>query len=463
MKNFHRFLDALSGATLALCGLGLSNLPLIRFFKGHCAKIIACDRRDKSELSADVIKLLSNEGIELSLGENYINNIGADVIFRTPGMPFFSPELVRARNRGAIVTSEMEIFFDLCPCDIIAVTGSDGKSTTTSIISEMLKEAGRSVHLGGNIGRPLLPLIKKITAEDIAVVELSSFQLISMRRSPQIAVITNVSPNHLDIHKDMAEYIDAKKNIILHQNAFGRAVLNLDNSITNEFLNITRGRTFFFSASQKCKNGAFIFDKKIYFSQNGKEQLVMPANCIVLPGAHNLENYLAAVAALWGIVPKEIMVKVATEFKGLAHRTEFVRELHSVKYYNDSIATSPTRTIRGTLSLFPQKIILIAGGYDKNISFDELGLVVMEKVKILILMGRTAEKIERAVKGSVKYKENCLHIIRVNDMEEAVTVARSLSIPGDVVALSPACASFDLYTNFEARGDHFKQLVKTFT
>ncbi len=275
-----------------------------------------------------------------------------------------------------------------------------------------------------------------------------------------IAVVTNITPNHLDIHKDMAEYIDAKKNILLHQNAFGRTVLNLDNDITSGFTTVTRGETLLFSRRKSTENGAWLRDDGVLMmSYHGKDIPVLAAKDIFIPGTHNIENYLAAITALWGIVPPEVMVQVAKSFGGVEHRTELVRELYGVRYYNDSIASSPTRCISGTLSLFPQKIVLIAGGYDKKIPFDALGPVVVEKVKILILLGNTADKIEKAVTESTSYCKGNPEIIRVHSMEEAVQTAFERTSSGDIVSLSPACASFDLYPNFEARGKHFKQLV----
>ena len=454
-----RFFEQLRGKRIAFCGIGGSNLPLIEMFRSKGAYVIACDKKTRDQLGNRADEL-EQQGVQLYLGSDYLKNLNADIIFRTPGMRYHMPELEQARKSGVVVTSEMEVFFDLCPCKIVAVTGSDGKTTTTTILSEMLKAAGKTVHLGGNIGHPLLPEVESISPNDIAVVELSSFQLISMRKSPDIAVVTNLTPNHLDLHKDMAEYIDAKKNILLHQNAFGRAVLNLDNDITKGFASVARGETLLFSRRQPCQNGAWLReDGTLMMSYRGQETPVIKAEDILIPGAHNVENYLAAIAALWGIVSPETMVQVAKKFAGVEHRTELVRECKGVRYYNDSIASSPTRCISGTLSLFPQKIILIAGGYDKKIPFDALGPVIVDKVKLLILLGDTSDKIEQAVKNASSYCKGNPEIFRVTSMEEAVQTAASHARKGDVVALSPSCASFDLYPNFEARGRHFKQLV----
>ncbi len=458
-SKINEFFNYVNGKTVAFCGIGGSNLPLIKLFKKYGANVLACDKREREALGENA-DMAEQYGAQLRLGEDYLKNLGADIIFRTPGMKFYMPELVEAREQGTAVTSEIEVFFDLCPCKIIAVTGSDGKTTTTTVISEMLKAQGYNVHLGGNIGRPLLPDIETIKPNDIAVVELSSFQLISMRKSPDIAVVTNLAPNHLDIHKDMQEYIDSKKNIILHQNAFGKAVLNLDNDIACSFKDIARGSVYFFSRRNKPENGVYMdADGKIIFNEHGKETEIMTASDIKIPGLHNIENYLAAIAAVWGIVDTNTIVKTARTFGGVEHRAELVRELDGVKYYNDAIGTSPTRTVKGMLSLFDQKIILIAGGYDKKIPYDEMGKAVPDTVKVLILLGATADKIEAAVKAAPNYCENNPVVIRVNNMEEAVKAARENAVSGDIVAMSPASASFDMYKNFAEKGMHFKKIV----
>ena len=458
-NRIQRFFDGVKGKTIALCGIGGSNLPLIKLFKKYGANVLACDKREREALGENA-DLAEEYGAVLRLGEGYLKNLDADIIFRTPGMKYYMEELVEARNKGIIVTSEMEVFFDLCPCRIIAVTGSDGKTTTTTIISEILKASGYTVHLGGNIGRPLLPDIEIIDPEDVAVVELSSFQLISMRKSPDVAVVTNLAPNHLDIHKDMQEYIDSKKNIVLHQNAFGKAVLNLDNELSFSFRDETRGSTFFFSRRSEVENGAYMSeDGTIFMNEYGKKTEIMKAGDIKIPGLHNIENYLAAISAVWGMTDSETIRKVAENFGGVEHRSELVRILDGVRYYNDAIGTSPTRTVKGTLSLFDRKIILIAGGYDKKIPYDDMGRIVPEKVKTLILFGATADKIEAATKASPSYSQGNPVIIRVENMEQAVQTARENAVSGDIVSMSPASASFDMYKNFAEKGLHFKKLV----
>ncbi|MEE0868346.1 MAG: UDP-N-acetylmuramoyl-L-alanine--D-glutamate ligase [Ruminococcus sp.] len=452
------FFKDMCGKKVAFIGIGTSNLPLIKLFAEKGAKVIACDRKDFDSLGENGIKA-KKYGAELILGENYLSDIDADIVFRSPGTPFYKEELVALRNKGVVLTSEMEVFFDLCPCKTIAVTGSDGKTTTTTIISEFLKASGKNVHLGGNIGKPLLPEIESIRSDDYAVVELSSFQLISMRKSPDVAVVTNLAPNHLDIHKDMQEYIDSKKNIILHQNAFSKAVLNLDNEITNGFSESVRGQLAKFSVKEKLYNGAYLDGTTICYSDYGKVTEIMDYRDIKIPGMHNVENYLAAISTVWGIVDVDTIVAVARTFGGVEHRAEFVREYKGVKYYNDSIASSPTRTALGTLSLYDEKIIIIAGGYDKHIPYEPLGPVINEKVKLLILLGDTAPKIEAAVKNADNYDESKIEIVNVSNMEEAVNVAVARAESGDIVSLSPASASFGLYRNFEERGNHFKSIV----
>lgn len=457
--DIEEFYCFIKGKTVAFCGIGGSNLPLVKLFARHGALVSARDRRTREQLleTADELEGL---GVRLKLGENYLSNLEEEIIFRTPGMRYFMPELNQARVRGAAVTSEIEVFFDLCPCKIFAVTGSDGKTTTTTIMAEMLRASGKRVHLGGNIGTPLLPRIEEISPLDFAVVELSSFQLISMRRSPDVAVVTNVTPNHLDMHKDMQEYIDAKKNIILHQNAFGRSVLNADNEITKGFLDAVRGELLLFSRRERCPYGAWLSESgEIFFSHGDRDIRVMHVRDIKLPGAHNIENYLAAISALWGYVDIDTMVRVAASFGGVEHRNEFVRKLDGVSYYNDSIGTTPSRTMKGALSMYDRKIILIAGGYDKKIPFDSFGPAVVERVKTLVLMGATADKIEASVRSAPAYREGCPKIIRVSSLEQAVAVCRSEAADGDIVTLSPACASFDMFPDYETRGEEFKKLV----
>lgn len=452
------FYRSLHGKRICMLGIGRSNTPLIKSFLSRGANVCACDRRERGQLGS-VADEIESAGATLQLGEGYLDNLNFDIIFRTPGIRYTLPELDAARARGVAVTSEMEVFFEVCPCKIIAVTGSDGKTTTTTLISEILKREGKRVHLGGNIGRPLLPEIENIREDDVAVVELSSFQLISMRRSPDIAVITNISPNHLDMHKDMAEYINAKRNILLHQNASGHAVLNMDNAVTAPMAAEVRGQCLGFSSKAPVPYGCFVDSAGVLWMKDGAgKHRILHKDDILIPGAHNVENYMAATAAVWGMAKPETILGVARSFTGVEHRIELVRALDGVRYYNDSIATTPTRTMAGLRS-FTQKVILIAGGYDKHIPFDVLGPAVVEHVKCLILLGATADKIAAAVQSADGYFSDSLPILRVSSLDEAVQSARVRAESGDVVLLSPACASFDMFKDFETRGDLFKNMV----
>lgn len=457
--KLNSFYKSLHNKKVSFIGLGRSHRELLPMFASKGAIVTLRDKRTREQIGEEADKLEAL-GIKLTLGENYLENLyEEDIILRTPGMNYFTPALQQARKSGAFVTSEMELFFDLCPCKIYAVTGSDGKTTTTTVISEFLKAQGFSVFLGGNIGFPLLPRIEQIGPDDRAVVELSSFQLISMRKSPDVAVITNVAPNHLDVHKDMQEYIDAKRNIYLHQGGISRTVINADNEITASFLPEIRGEAMQFSRRITPALGCYLAeDGTLTMNDRHSVTPVLHMDEIRIPGIHNVENYLAAISAVWGEVSKENIVSVAKNFGGVEHRIEFVRELDGVTWYNDSIASSPTRTIAG-LNSFKQKLILIAGGYDKKIPFEPLAPKIIEKVKVLILMGVTAPKIEAAVTACEGYDPDQLTILHVSSMQEAVQKAREVAEKGDIVSLSPACASFDLYPDFEARGRHFKELV----
>lgn len=460
MNKVDVFFEEIKDKRIAFIGIGVSHFDLINMFLDKGLQIVVCDKKN-SEQMGEAYDILKERGACFSLGENYLDEIlKCDIVFRTPGMYYNHPELIKARALGIVITSEMEVFFELCPCKIYAISGSDGKTTTTTLISELLEKSGKVVHKGGNIGRALLPIIETINEEDVAVVELSSFQLISMRKSPHTAVITNISPNHLDVHGTMGEYIDSKKNLILHQNAFSKTVLNLDNEQTNDLSDLVRGRLVKFSRKNMPEAGAFVDTNGfICYNEYGFTTQIMLASDIRLPGVHNIENYLAAITAVWGEVSNEIIVKVAKEFSGVEHRIEFIREINGVKWYNDSIATSPTRVLAG-LNSFEQKLIIIAGGYDKRISFEPMARMVNDKVKGLILLGDTANAIEKTIMESNNYSSENIKIYRVSSMEEAVQKANELSRAGDIVSLSPACASFDMYPNFEARGLHFKELVR---
>ena len=451
----------IQGKRVAFIGAGVSHKRCIEQFVELGAQVTLCDQKKSIEDFGDYADTLRRLNVALSLGEHYTDGFaGQDIIMRTPGYEYFKPELQAAKAAGAMVTSEVELFFEFCPCEIVAVTGSDGKTTTTTLISKMFEAAGRKVFLGGNIGAALLPQLADVTPDAVAVVELSSFQLISMRRSPKVAVVTNVTPNHLDHHKDMQEYIDAKRNILLWQVPPCRAVLGYENDITRAMQSDCKGEQVWFTRLHETDRGAFLraSDDTLCYAENGVVTPVLPRAEIKLRGLHNVENLLAAIAAVWGRVPVEAMCQVGSTFTGVEHRIEPVRVLDGVTYYNDSIASSPTRTIAGLRS-FDQKIILIAGGYDKKIPYEPLAPEIIAHVKTLVLMGATGPRIEKAVREHPDFDESKLTILHADNMQHAVELARSAAQPGDVVSLSPASASFDLYLNFEVRGRDYKNIV----
>ena len=449
-SKFEEYFSSLKDKKIAVLGLGVSNRPLVRLLLEFGCDVIGCDKTPREKLDDEVLAL-EKAGCKLHVGETYLDGVEADIVFRTPGMHPANPAIEALRARGAEVTSEMEVFFELCPCTLLAVTGSDGKTTTTTLVSEMLKAAGKTVWLGGNIGTPLLPLVREMKETDYAVVELSSFQLMDMKRSPARAVITNLAPNHLDIHKDMAEYIEAKTNIFRYQDERGLLILNADNAITSGFRG--NGTTRFFSRQKEAD--VCVTDGVI--CRHGEK--VLPVGDILIPGVHNVENYMAAIAMVEGLVDDETIRHVAKTFGGVEHRIELVRVKDGVKFYNDSIASSPSRTIAGLRS-FRSKVILIAGGYDKHIPYDVLGPEICEHVKKLFLGGATGEKIRQAVISCPEYDEKKLEIVDCGSFEPAVRAAAAAAKAGDVVLMSPASAAFDQFKNFMVRGEYYKKLVK---
>ena len=453
--TFEEYLSSLQNKTVAVIGIGVSNQPLIRLLLERGIAVTACDKKNRETLGI-VAEQLEANGCRLRLGEAYLDGLTEDVIFRTPGMRPDLPQLAAAVSRGSVLTSEMEVFFEVCPCPKIAVTGSDGKTTTTTIIAELLKRAGKTVHLGGNIGHPLLAETGKMKPEDVAVLELSSFQLMTMTHSPHIAVVTNLAPNHLDVHKDFQEYIDAKENIFTHQSAKDIAVFNADNPYTLEEASRAVGRARLFSRKKELEDGVFLRGDAVIARHNGEERQVMTTADIKLPGVHNIENYMAAIAAVDGLVPDGIIRDFAREFGGVEHRIELIRTRNGVRWYNDSIASSPSRTIAG-LNSFKEKVILIAGGKDKGISYDALGPVINDHVKLLILCSATAGVIRRVTEQAANY--DGLEIVDVEDYHQAVALAGSRAQEGDVVILSPASTSFDRFANFMERGRVFKDIV----
>ena len=455
-QTIQEYLLGLSGKRIAVVGLGISNRPLVRLLLQAGLPVLACDKTPREKLDQAALDLEA-QGATLRLGPDYLENLDADVIFRTPGLHPDTPGLKAAVERGAELTSEMEAFFRVCPCPILAVTGSDGKTTTTTLIAKLLEQAGKTVWLGGNIGHPLLAEAEKIRPDDVAVLELSSFQLLTMDQSPQVALVTNLAPNHLDIHKDMDEYVTAKKNIFLAQGPADRLVLNLDNEITRGFAVEARGQVSWFSRQTRPDRGVYLRGSAICRVTQAGEQAVLDRSDLLLPGDHNVENFMAAMAAVEGLVPDEAILEVAKTFAGVAHRIERIRVKDGVTWYNDSIASSPSRTIAG-LKSFEKPVILIAGGYDKHIPYDVLGPEMLAHVKRLILTGDTAPKIRAALEQTPGYHGQ-IPIHDVQDLAAAVKLADETASAGDVVILSPASASFDHFKNFEQRGNVFRQLV----
>lgn len=453
-RDFNQFKEFINNKNVAVVGIGVSNIPLVNFLVKLGAKVTAFDKKTKDQLG-NIAEDFDNKGVKLELGEKYLDNLtGFEVVFKTPSMRIDSPALLKAKAEGAYITSEMEEFVRYCPGKIYAVTGSDGKTTTTTIISKLLIEQGYKTWVGGNIGTPLFSNIEEIEEDHMVVLELSSFQLMTMDSEIDVAVVTNLSPNHLDMHKDMDEYVDAKKNIFKFQTSRNILVINRDNAITSSFKGEAKGEVREFSIKDRLEQGAYYEGGKLFVK--GKE--VCHKDEIVITGMHNVENYLAAFIATIDDVNVDSMKKVATTFSGVAHRSEYIRTVNGVSYYNDSIASSPTRTL-ATIKAFNKKIILIAGGYDKNIPFEPLAFEGNKYIKTLIVLGATKEKII-AVFDKLKDEKGIeVPIITVNSLEEAVKKAQEIGEDRDIVALSPACASFDMFANFEVRGNMFKDIV----
>ena len=456
MTRLDSYFETLRGKQILVLGVGVSNRPLVRLLLQHGLPVTCCDKTPREKLDSEVLEL-EQAGAKLHLGEGYLDGLSGDVVFRTPGLHPDTPQIKALREGGAVITSEMEAFFQVCPCKIIAVTGSDGKTTTSTLISEFLKKQGYRVWLGGNIGTPLLDRVDQMQPEDKVVLELSSFQLMYFPFSPQTAVITNLAPNHLDIHKNMEEYITAKENIYLHQQPGDRLILNMDNEITHAFAGKAVGSVREFSRRGEPERGVFLKDGTIWRKEDSTEKILDQSD-ILLPGIHNVENYMAAILAVGDLVSDENIREVAKTFGGVEHRIELVRVKDGVRYYNDSIASSPSRTTAGLRS-FDQKVILIAGGYDKHIPFAPLGPEIISHVKTLILCGATAPKIYDAVISAPSYSPGNPRILWEDDFYEAIRLASREAKPGDVVILSPAGPAFDKFKNFAVRGKEFKKTV----
>ena len=460
-KKLVEFEEYLKGKKVAIIGMGVSNIPLLDYFYNLNTKVTIFDKKEKEQINEEAIKKINTYRFELITGENSLDKLqGFDIIFRSPSCMPNTPELVKEVERGAILTSEIEMVLKLAPCKVIGITGTEGKTTTTSIINAIINESGKKCFLGGNIGKPIFTQIKDMNKDDIVILELSSFQLSDMDISPEISIVTNIYPDHLNIHSSYEEYREAKKNIFKYQDTKGRVVLNYDNEFTRDFAKEVVGNVIFFSSKEKLNDG-YIYDdtdKTIKYCENGLRRHILKKDDIKLKGIHNYENICAALAATSSIVDIDTQIKAVKEFIGVAHRLEFVREIDGVKWYNDSIGTSPASTIAG-LNAFDENIVLLAGGSDKGLDYTEVGEAISKKVRTLILTGPTSSKIEEA---SRKAKGGeMLEICYAESMVEAVNIAKEKAIRGDIVLLSPASASFDLYKNFEERGNIYKHIVNS--
>ena len=458
-ENLEEFNNYLKFKKVAIIGLGVSNLPLLDYMYEKNAKVTVFDEKEEKDIEKNILEKLKKYKFDYFFGKNCFENLkGFDIIFRSPSFLPTRKELVEEEKRGAIITSEIEMLMKLTPATIIGVTGSDGKTTTTSLIYSILKNAGYNAYLGGNIGIPLFTKLNEMKPNDIVVLELSSFQLMGMDVSPHIGVITNITPNHLNIHKDYQEYINAKKNIFKHQNKDDYIILNYDNDITRNCAREAKSKVIFFSGKEKLENGFIVDNKIIKKCEDGIRTHILDCKDVLLRGEHNFENIATAIAATSSLVDIDKSIDTIKEFKAVEHRLEYVRTIDDVKWYNDSVSSSPTRTIAG-LKSFDEDIVLIAGGYDKNLDYTPIAKPILKKVKTLILLGQTSGKIFDAVKEEEEKENKNIDIFMVNTLEEAVNLARKQAKVGEIVLFSPASASFDMFKNFADRGNKFKGLV----
>ena len=457
-EKLNEFNNNIKGKKIAVIGLGVSNKPLIEYLYNLDVEITVFDNRNQDKIDKDIWEIVTKFELPYSLGESYLSKLnGFDYIFRSPSCRPDLPEITEEVEKGAILTSEIEQVLKLAPCKTIGVTGSDGKTTTTSLIYEILKRK-YNCFLGGNIGTPLFTIINEMKPEDIVVLELSSFQLMNMELSTNIAVVTNISPNHLNVHKDYQEYINSKANIFLHQKENDLLVINYDNEITKSFAKIAKGKIKYFSRQERLPNGVIFDQGVVKLCDNDLRKHIINQKDIKIRGMHNIENICAAVAATEDLVESEIQKQAISEFTGVEHRLELVREIDGIKWYNDSIASSPNRTIAG-LNSYEEKIVLIAGGRDKHLDYEPIAKPIIEKVTTLIVMGETADKIKSAVESELLKQKKEMNIIKVKNVEEAVLTAKKNVKQGEVVLFSPASTSFDMFKNFDERGKKFKEEV----
>ena len=420
-KKLEEFNEYIRFRKVAVIGLGVSNLPLLEYLYNKKAQVTVFDERTLEEIPEETINKINTYEFDTFFGKNCLENLnGFNVIFRSPSCLPTRPELQKEADRGAIVTTEVEMLMEMCPCKIIGVTGSDGKTTTTSLINAILQHAGYKTFLGGNIGTPLFTKLPEMEPNDIVVLELSSFQL--------------------------------------NQNENGILILNYDNDITRECSKEANGKVIFFSSKTKLDSGFIVDDDIIKECNDGIRKHILNTDEVILRGNHNFQNIATALAATKTLVDTDVAVEAIKKFRPVEHRIEFVREIDGVKWYNDSASSSPTRTISG-LNAFKENIILIAGGYDKNLEYEPLAKPVIDKVSTLILIGQTAEKIYDVVKNESEKENKKININMCDTLEQTIEIAKKSAKKGDVVLFSPASASFDMFKNFADRGNKFKDLV----
>ncbi len=459
-SKLEEFKKYIKGRRVAFIGIGVSNIPAIKYINRLGAKVTAFDKRKPSELG-DICIELESLGVGLVLGDDYLDElVGFEVIFRSPSVRPDLPQIEKELDKGAILTSEIEMVMEMCPGKIIGVTGSGGKTTTTTLIGQMLMEQGIECYVGGNIGIPLFDKIEEMTEDAIVVLELSSFQLMTMRKSPNIAVITSLSPDHLDIHTDLDEYYDSKKNIFRYQEVEDTLILNYDNDLVRKLKNETNSKVEFFSAKERLTQGIILDDNRIKIAENKIRKHILNVADMKIIGTYNLLNVCAAILAVKDIVSIVNIQKVAMEFNGVEHRMEIVKDEDGIRYINNSIASSPIKAIT-SLEDFKEKLILLVGGYDRNIELDEFAKVIIEKAKILILFGQTKLKIKEAIDRALEEMTVPvdLKIIEALNFEDAVKKAKYNAKSGDTVLLSPGFASFDEFKDYRERGNKFSEIV----
>ena len=444
----------LSNKRVLVVGLGKSGVASALFLKAHGARVTVSDSKSPDELQAAIPTLL-DAGIAVETGGHGERTFqGQDLIVVSPGVPVDAPPLVQARAVGEKVIGEIELAAEFFPGTIVAITGSNGKTTTTTLAGEILAAGRLSTVVGGNIGTPAISLVERATADTIAVLEVSSFQLETIQTfRPRIAVVLNVTPDHLDRHRTFAAYTDAKARIFENQRAEDFAVLNADDPTCVEMATRTKAGVFWFSRKKEVKQGAYVHDGQILFRDSKSQREIMLLSEIPLKGAHNVENVLSAVCvgALSGVDPAKIRKAVAS-FKAVEHRLEYVATVRGVEYYNDSKATNVDATIKA-LESFPANIHLILGGKDKGSDYSVLNDLLRQRVKRVYTIGAAAAKIEVQIKGAAE-------IVHAETLENAIKRAAESAQPGDIVLLAPACASFDQFRSYEHRGQVFKQAVR---